>query len=272
MTPSTPTIPPDPQTTPGLSRYTLRFVGPRIHPRPAHLHAAVGKWMDDAAGSAEDPRLSPHSSPAKLWSAWWLPDPKGGTLEVGIAHAGLAERLRHNADTQGRIKLGGATLALADTPVEPSEEITWSQLVQPPSHKSLTVKFLTPTTFRRGSNTTHPWVAPATILSSLTARWNAVAPQEFAIPTPTAIEKASLWVSSVNGHTEEWRLKIGSDKKTMWVAGFVGEVTYRGDNPDIMGRLGSLLRLGDFLGVGARTEYGFGRMRLVHPRSYEGRC
>ncbi len=46
------------------------------------------------------------------------------------------------------------------------------------------------------------------------------------------------------------------------VPGFIGEVTYRCDAAPVMARFTTLLRMAEFLGAGARTEYGFGHVRV----------
>ncbi|MFT4136281.1 CRISPR system precrRNA processing endoribonuclease RAMP protein Cas6 [Microbacterium sp.] len=215
------------------------------------------RLLDDGNDDAHT-GLAPHGAPSKPWSAWWTSTPMGGELEVGVAHDVLAERLHRRAVADGAIAFGRTALTFEPVVPDPNPVATldWPELQQE-SEPKLTVRFLTPTTLRRGKHTS-PWVDPASLLSSLTARWSAVAPPDTTIPNPTQIERASLRVSRVKGET---RVITLANQRV--VPGFIGEVTYRGDDTAVFARFTTLLRMAEFLGAGARTEYGFGRVRLA---------
>ncbi|GGH38244.1 hypothetical protein GCM10010921_08710 [Microbacterium album] len=238
-----------------LARYLLRFAGSAEPPRPHHLHGAVSAWL----GDEEEDALSPHNGPAKAWSAWWTPQTDGGVLEVGVARPALAQRLLRRARDDGRLRLGEAVLTLREASAGPDSAAPWTRLVCEPGSapRLLAVRYLTATTLRHGKSTT-PWVDPGSLFVSLAARWNTLAPAGIPRLEATPAERATLWVSRVAGRTEVLRLA-----NQRIVPGFVGEVTYRGDEEVVLARFASLLRMAEYLGAGARTTYGFGRMRLL---------
>lgn len=239
----------------GVTRTVLSFRGRTLTPVPEHLHAAASALLDDGEDD-EYVGLSPHNGSVKRWAARWHPTAVGGELHVGTAHSLLDERLRRRSVASRGVVLGREAFSLVPKTIEPSGSTTWEELAAEPVAASVTVYFVTPTTLRNGKRST-PWVDPGSLLSSLTARWNGVTPAEASMPNPTPQERASLWVAGVRGHTE-----IRTLSRQRIVPGFVGEVTYRGDDPGAWARFRALLAMAEYLGVGARTEYGFGAIRL----------
>ncbi len=254
----------------GLYRYTFSLTGNQMRPNPIQLQAAVSLLLDDN-GDDEYQGLSPHNGRSKLWSCWWQPTTTGGILTIGLAHQLLSERLIRRVAAATEFRLGQHTFAITpDQLNHTQQEMLWSSLSTLPTSNRVTVKFLTPTTLRTQKRTT-PWMAPASILSSLSSRQSAILPG-ITFPNPSHEERASLWISDVRGQTERIRLPIGkattlpsskSPRKTLSIPGFTGQITYRGENPEILARFNALLHMAEFLGVGARTEYGFGKVEIV---------
>lgn len=240
---------------PALARHVLRFDGPHCAADPEHLRVAVSRWLDDDPGQVVP--LSPHGAAHKAWGAWWRPRPDGGELEVGVASQALSTRFLQRAAADGRIVFGDERLTLRDHDPAPRSTIEWAAVAATDSPgSSVTARFLTPTTLRRGSSTT-PWLDPASLAISLSARWNALAPAGVPPAYLAPAERAALWVSAVSGTTRVLRL---AGQRV--VPGFVGDVTYRGDDEEVLRRFTALLGMAQYLGAGARTTYGFGRMRL----------
>ena len=229
-------------TSTGLSKHTFTLtqpttIGSQSRPSPVQLQAAVSRWLDDN-GDDEYQGLSPHNGQSKLWSCWWHPTTTGGILTIGLAHQLLSERLMRRAAAATEFRLGQHRFIIAPEQLTHThEEMLWPDLAALPTPNRVTVKFLTPTTLRTQKQTT-PWMAPASILSSLSSRQSAILPG-ITFPNPSHEERASLWISDVRGQTN------------------------RGENPEILARFNALLHMAEFLGVGARTEYGFGKVEIV---------
>ena len=262
-------------TSTGLSKHTFTLtqpttIGSQSRPSPVQLQAAVSRWLDDN-GDDEYQGLSPHNGQSKLWSCWWHPTTTGGILTIGLAHQLLSERLMRRAAAATEFRLGQHRFIIAPEQLTHThEEMLWPDLAALPTPNRVTVKFLTPTTLRTQKQTT-PWMAPASILSSLSSRQSAILPG-ITFPNPSHEERASLWISDVRGQTKRITFPIGkattlpsskSPRKTLSIPGFTGQITYRGENPEILARFNALLHMAEFLGVGARTEYGFGKVEIV---------
>lgn|GEM_PF-2668413 len=244
----------------GLRRYLLVFSGHRAFPDPGQLHAAVGRLLDDlpAPERANALQLSPHSAAAKPWSAWWHPFDGGGELEIGGVGDALGVRLVHRLGANPRLRLGNAQLSFLAWPGEPSETLEWAEALAPIGARSARVRFTTPTMLRTGGQAT-PWMDPSSLMSSLTARWQAFAPEDTLLPSTAVRERATLRVRDVTGTTERVRLPHSGRSSE---PAFVGEIIYAGDDAETFARFASLLRMAEFLGAGARTQYGLGRVRV----------
>lgn len=130
---------------------------------------------------------------------------------------------------------------------------TYGRLFQGDSQGDVSLRFATPTFFRRqGQNYALP--EPGLVFGSLLSRWNAYAP----LPVPAELEQAlpqltfkyfNLRTRTIAGHTP--------------TAGALGRATYHlpGASEEQRRWLSALGRFAFYSGVGAKTTLGFGQVR-----------
>jgi CRISPR-associated endoribonuclease Cas6 len=220
-------------TLPAIDAATVRL---------EHLHAAVSGWFDhDVRAHGADSK--PYTvSPAHVAET-------GTALEISLLEDALVDQLHVAAAPGARIRLGSAWVRIAHPPVQVAA-ITWDELSAAGSNTAWCLRFVTPTTFRRGNNFT-PSPSLRAILGSLRRSWRlappGVAPMQLELtPEPvwlTDIDVASH-VLKVNGRT---------------VSGFTGRLRFVCDaGPDVAAAVDRLVRLAPYAGVGAYTTRGFG--------------
>lgn len=131
----------------------------------------------------------------------------------------------------------------------------WRELPPPPT---VTLDFLTPTTFRDGRHgVERPFPLPDLVFGCLLDQWNAHAP----IPLGDLRDLAGHLVTLGRWQGETLRVELGSRR----TVGFVGRFTYRFAEPvEALQRLiGMLGEYAFYAGVGWQTGQGMGQARVV---------
>ncbi|HEY9602565.1 MAG TPA: CRISPR system precrRNA processing endoribonuclease RAMP protein Cas6 [Allocoleopsis sp.] len=155
-----------------------------------------------------------------------------------------------------RDDLGGEIL-LADIPcrlgkwVDIAHKISFDALCQVPPTEVISLKFVSPTSFKQ-NQLIQPFPLPELVFGSLLRRWNAFAPVELQFPS---LEWQSV-VSAYNLKTRSQSLNGTTE------IGAMGWVKYR--FPDAQqARIATVLaRFAEFAGVGRKTAMGMGQVRI----------
>ncbi len=128
--------------------------------------------------------------------------------------------------------------------------------------RSIGFIFASPTSFRR-ENTHYPLPDPIQVFLSLYNRWNAFAD----IPMPSDVAEAikSEIVISRMHQIQTHVINFARGRKGT-VTGFTGRVVYHVRTPDsdLLRYLNALAAFAPYCGVGVKTHYGLGRVRLIH--------
>lgn len=132
----------------------------------------------------------------------------------------------------------------------------WERQEQP--LPTVTLQFITPTTFRVG-RFEQPFPLPHWVFGSLLSSWNAFAPHSLADLRDALDEGVVL--SNFSGETR--RVELGGHR----TVGFVGKYTYRVVRavPEVCRLLGLLADFAFYAGVGWQTTHGLGQVRLIPP-------
>ncbi|MGV9976532.1 CRISPR system precrRNA processing endoribonuclease RAMP protein Cas6 [Micromonospora wenchangensis] len=240
---------PDPRTEAADMPSRWRITTPGIDPtrvRVEHLHAVVSGWFDTTDDT--------HRAPAKPYTIS-PPTRHADTpgFEVTLLDDTLTNRLLTRAAPGVRLRLGAQHTRLA-TGAEQLAATTWTHLAGGDSRANAwCLRFVTPTTFRRGNAFT-PWPAPNPVLGSLRATWRRFAPPDL---PEIVLDLAAdpVWVTDVDGANEILRIN------GLTVSGFVGRIRYTCDDPDIRAAVDRLIRLAPYAGIGAHTTRGLGQVR-----------
>lgn len=124
---------------------------------------------------------------------------------------------------------------------------------EPPG--SVTLHFLTPTTFRIG-RFEQPFPLPRWVFGSLLSTWNAFAPYPLDWPEDLDLDE-QIVLSNWKGETR--RVELGGHR----TVGFIGKFTYRviHPRPEMARLLGLLAEFSFYAGVGWQTTHGLGQGR-----------
>ncbi|MEO3747194.1 CRISPR system precrRNA processing endoribonuclease RAMP protein Cas6 [Plantactinospora sp. B5E13] len=228
-----------------------RITTPGIDPtqvRVEHLHAVVSSWFDTTTNA--------HRAQAKPYT---ISPPARHTLdspgfEVTLLDDTLTNRLLTRAAPGVRLRLGAQHTQL-DAGAEQIATTPWTHLTAGDSGANAwCLRFVTPTTFRRGNSFT-PWPAPNPVLGGLRAAWRRFAPPglpELVLDLATD----PVWVTDVDGANQVLRIN------NLTVSGFVGRIRYACDAPtDTRHAVDRLMRLAPYAGIGAHTTRGLGQVR-----------
>lgn len=215
--------------------------------RVEHLHAVVSGWFDTTEEA--------HRAPAKPYTVSPPTRHPAGpaAFEVTLLDDALANRLLTRAAPGVRVRLGAQHARVVDA--EQIAATPWSHLAGGDSGANAwCLRFVTPTTFRRGNSFT-PWPAPSPVLGGLRAAWRRFAPPGLA---PLVLDLATdpVWVTDVDGANEVLRVD------NLTVSGFVGRIRYACDAaPETRVAVDRLIRLAPYAGIGAHTTRGLGQVR-----------
>ena len=264
---------------------------------PAFLGRAAHAWLLDQLRQA-DPQLAqrlhiPHTPRPFTVSPLWSPSsrPHGGSLRLSTGQTyhlritSIETNLSRCLLSTLAPRWANTTMHLAGVPFHVHEvastaahhpqaaNLPYSALIeraeQSPPPGSVTLRFLTPTTFRRSpppdgpfDHDTYdlPFPLPELVFGGLLSLWNAFGPQ----PLPEelrAFARDCVVVSRYRLHTE--LVDFGSGRRGR-VGGFVGTCRFAIRCPDTarQRRIGLLAAFAPFAGVGWRTAMGLGQTRL----------
>lgn len=167
----------------------------------------------------------------------------------------------------GGIRIGEAVFAIADVSTIPEQDseagqddygvlaARWETQPGPPT---VTLQFLTPTTFRTG-RFEQPFPLPRWVFGSLLDAWNAFAPHPLG-DLRDLVERTTV-LSNWRGETR--RVELGSHR----TVGFLGRFTYRvvEPPPEVRRLIGLLAEFAFYAGVGWQTTHGLGQVRPEFP-------
>lgn len=175
----------------------------------------------------------------------------------------VSQHLLRLSPQLGGVRIGEAVFSIAEVATtseqhrEAGQESYEALLARwererPPT--TVTLQFITPTTFRVGSFE-QPFPLPRWVFGSLLSTWNAFSPYPLE-DLQEALEEVAL--SNWQGQTR--RMVLGGAR----TVGFVGKFTYRVIGPDLEVRrlLGLLADFAFYAGVGWQTTHGLGQVRL----------
>lgn len=224
---------------------------PGINPEsvaPKHLGAMVAYWFDEDTIA--------HRAPDKPYSVSLISGPNGSTLRIGL----LDDHLKIPVTAGTRLRFG-TQLSTVDKNPTATATIAWSQLAQPEASHAWSLRFITPTTFRRGNAST-PSPSLRAILGSLRRAWRSFAPADL---PPIAVELSDdpAWVTDINVASRVLHI----DERI--VSGFTGSIRFVCDRDnEVASAINRLVQLAPFAGVGAHTTYGLGAVELEATRPY----
>ncbi len=213
---------------------------------PDNTYAAFSRWFD--CTEAE------HHAPFKPFT---IARVLTGHGEFGVAITTLTDeaerRLSVAVHTITTVELANHTGHLGQR--LRLDQTSWADLDRPSGARSWDIEFLSPgSTFRHGNDFSTPWPHPPKILRRLTDIWavhSGLPPR-----APTHQQLDHIWVSALDGHSRDTGFR--------GMAGFIGHVGYRCDNPATADLIDPLLRLAAYSGVGTATARGLGVVRLSH--------
>jgi CRISPR-associated endoribonuclease Cas6 len=239
---------------------------------PNWLHGAVSNWFDqssDAHHSGNKPwamsllgaSLAGSPSQPNLQPAW--------AIEVSVLTDDAHRRLMAATAPGKMIRLGTQHRTLGRPQLLHRHD--WRTLAQPTGANEWELNFVTPVTFRTG-NRSSPLATPSAVLHRLEenwSRWSGMPARQ--LPRERA---EAVWVSGIDGRSKEveiGRLKEQHDRpQRPSVSAFMGQVTYRCDEPNIAAVIDPLLRLAAYAGVGSYTTMGLGVTRVATVASRRG--
>lgn len=228
---------------------------PEAHPTGPVIQAAVLSAIREVAPDLAQ-RLHDGGSPPLYHTALV----REGRANERVLHVGLAREDDHCELLSAWMRRPPPSLRLADAQfslvrIEADEgPRTWEELATDGPAR-VRLYFRTPTLFRAprlgpgGPRPVRVFPSPERVLDTLGRRWAAFS------TAPVEVSDLAAWVNEtdVRGRVVDWG---GAHP----IRGFVGSVAW-----SLTGRrreIWSLLRLGQFLGVGARTTQGCGHLEL----------
>jgi len=183
--------------------------------------------------------------------------------------AAVSQQLVRLSPQLGGIRIGEAVFSVVDVSTAPEQhpeagQDTYEALLArwtrptPQPCSTVTLHFLTPTTFRMGG-LEQPFPLPHWVFGSLLATWNAFS----AYPLPDLRESLDEAVVLSNYRAETRRVELGGHR----TVGFVGKCTYRvvKPAPELCQLLGLLAAFSFYAGVGWQTTHGLGQVRPQFP-------
>lgn len=226
-----------------------RVTLPEIDPasvRLEHLHAVVCRWLDDGDDA--------HRAQAKPYSVSPPVATRDGTaVEVGLLTDKITHRFMQSVPVGTRVRLGSAWSTVRTAP-QPVANIGWDNLASGADARAWCLRFLTPTTFRRGNAFT-PSPALSAILGSLRRTWQDFAPTQLQ-PVVLDLSKDPVWLTDIDVASQV----VHVNQRV--VSGFTGRLRFVCDGgDDVCDAVDRLVQLAEFAGVGAYTTRGFGMTR-----------
>jgi CRISPR-associated endoribonuclease Cas6 len=178
----------------------------------------------------------------------------------------VSEHLLSFTPNMGGVRIGDAVFSIVNVATTAEEHpeagqddyiALWERWgkVAPPD--SVTLLFLTPTTFRV-NHFEQPFPLPRWVFGSLIALWDAFSPYPIGQGMRELIEEAVI-LSNWRGETR--RVELGNHR----TVGFIGKFTYRFAErlPELSRLIGMLAEFAFYAGVGWHTAHGMGQTRWI---------
>ncbi len=181
-------------------------------------------------------------------------------LEISFLDEGLFPRFLSSYLLEDKeIKLGDVRLKKLKRPqIREKDLISYENLFSSAEpNRRVELRFLSPTTFRRG-NLDHPLPDPDLIFKGLIRKWQRFSDLKIDVDLREVIKHriavAGAWVGTRRVHLSGFG----------WIVGFTGRVILSFEERDerVLKWLNTLIRFGEFAGVGRKTTMGFGVIRL----------
>lgn len=222
--------------------------------RLEHVHAAVSRWFDrcpaEHAATDKPYRISPLGRGP-------------GRIAVGVEVAALTdaaeERLRAAAVPGEEIRLGNQIRRIAD--MHPLAAASWQELAAERGDARWDLEFVTPTTFRTGDRSS-PLPRVESVLEGLHRAWRLWSDVDLGCGER---DWAAVWASDVDLRSATLELRVrrrDGSAQPVTMSGAVGTLVLRCDVPEVASRIGPLLRLASYAGVGGMTLKGMGVTRV----------
>lgn len=229
-------------------RLDLATNGSIAPPSPEQLHAVACTLLD---------RDDQHRSSFKPFTLCASHAMTGGwAIELGLLDDGLASRLDQRLHEQrGIIRFGRDELPVRQATI--TQQSTWDELAdRADSHRHITLRFVTPTFFRRGANVNLLPVASA-VFGHWRQRWTHLTGAAPHCP----FDDRQIHVINLDVTTQRITYR------RQHLTGLVGTVTYDlGDlPPEQRAAMDALAKLAPYAGCGSRTTAGFGVTQLTRP-------
>ncbi|GLI00900.1 CRISPR system precrRNA processing endoribonuclease RAMP protein Cas6 [Phytohabitans aurantiacus] len=226
-------------TLPGIDPAAVRL---------EHLHAVACTWLDDS-DEAHRAKTKPYSISPPIEA------PGGAAIEIGLLTDQAADRFRQRVPAGTRVRLGSAWTTIR-TPPQPVASTPWAALLAGKDCRAWSLRFLTPTTFRRGNAFT-PTPNLSAILGSLRRTWREFAPADLP-PLELDLSTDPVWLTDIDVASQTVRV---NDRT---VSGFTGRLRFVFDTDgesEAAASVDALVRLAEYAGIGAYTTRGFGMVR-----------
>lgn len=210
-----------------------------------HLHAAACGWLDDP--SDHRAHAKPYAVSPPIHAS------NGTTVEIAVLTDAAETRLLDRVRPGTPVRLGTARTIIR-TPPRPDAAASWARLASGKPRRAWALRFITPTTFRRGNAFT-PAPSLTAILGSLRRTWQDFTPPEL---PPLRLDLAAdpVWLTDIDVTSQTVTIN------KLVVSGFTGRLRFICDADDhTAAAIDTLVNLAEYAGVGAYTTRGFGYTR-----------
>lgn len=170
-------------------------------------------------------------------------------------------------------KIAEPAKIVADTPI--------SEIYNSPPVSRISYRTLTPAIGAKGS-VHEPLIRLDKTLQGLANKWNSFFGKEYPITIDKAKIERSTSLQYIKGDTKELKIKKNNELIPISQPGFLGEFKYRfSENKDTeelrsiskeVSRLTNcLLKYGEFMGIGSKTAWGFGQIKITETAPWKNR-
>lgn len=218
-----------------------------------HVHAACSAWFDRTGLD--------HVANEKPYAVSPLTEHTGRVgVEIATLSGDAAELLALSTAPGTTVRLGAQVMPVGEPILMHAD--SWSELDGAPPQREWTLEFVTPTTFRSGDRSS-PLPAVATVMAGLARSWSAWS----GLPERTFDPRTdrALWVSDLDLRSTVLPLTVrtrSDGNREIHLSGVLGTMTLRCDDAATALRVGPLIRLAPYAGVGSMRQKGLGVARL----------
>jgi hypothetical protein len=242
-----------------------------------HFHAVM-------CGFVEDPNHNENKSDAserKCWSAYWAPgiEADGYFMRSLFVTVIVSEKNKkeaadiHNKLTsvlKGVTRYFGKQVVAVTAPPTLITEIPVDTIFTNRSAvSSISIELITPAVIEHGKKLRLPLIGPSKLLISLGNKWNYYFDDARPLTVDVAKIESVTSLQYINGTTETNFLKNAA------YPGFLGELKYGFDSTsknvnsrNVAITAKRLLLFGELIGVGAKSAWGFGRMKITDTKPW----